>query len=391
MMVHFESVMRAARGRIMRGLVTVVLAGVGVSTDPARLLARQQAAPVQPSIDQRLALVAADVFSRTDRVDADIAELKSILALDPRSAQAHMLLGIAYRTKGSSDLMGEAAGELRQAIDLDPSLMPARLYLAHLYLDLGRPERARDELQSALAKTPGQPQLQALLGESERQVGKPAAALDLTEQALTSNPKYAEARYYKGLALYDLKRRDEAIAEFEQVLKDGGLRPEVYGSLGAAYLEAGRVDDAIATLTEGIKLDAARLEPMIALARAYRLKGQLARAEAALTHVKTLVGPTAVSAADQQIQRDLYLEEGLLRLKQAQLDAAVRSLRKVVDLDPNYGPGYRYLAEAYLRQGLYTRAQDQATRADKLGAPLPDDLQKTLQSKLRASRPKGQV
>ena len=35
-----------------------------------------------------------------------------------------------------------------------------------------------------------------------------------------------------------------------------------------------------------------------------------------------------------------------------------------LDADPNYGPAYRYLAEGYLRQGLYTRAQDQATRAD---------------------------
>ena len=45
--------------------------------------------------------------------------------------------------------------------------------------------------------------------------------------------------------------------------------------------------------------------------------------------------------------------------------------------------------EMDLRQGLYARAQDQAVRAEKLGSPLPGDLQKTLQDKLRASRPKG--
>jgi len=366
--------MSRSRTRIMIGLAAV-------------LLPSMHAFAQSTSIDERLTRVAADVFSRTDRADANIAELKSILAIDPRSAQAHMLLGIAYRTKGSSDLMGEAAGELRQAIDLDPSLIPARLYLSHLYLDLGRPERAREELQAALTRMPGQSQLQALLAESERQLGQPDGALDLATQALAANPSFAEARYYQGLALYDLKRRDEAIQAFEQALKDGGRRPEVYGSLGAAYLEAGRIDEAIATLTEAVKLDTARPQPMVALARAFRLKGQLARAEAALTTVRSLVGPTAVSAADQQILRDVYLEEGLIRLKQAKFDAAAQSLRKVVDLDPTYGPGYRYLAEAYLRQGLYARAQDQATRADKLGSPLPDDLQKTLQSKVRA--PKG--
>src|SRR5262245_9838811 len=129
------------RARSMLGLLAALLAGLSV-------LAQSN------TVDERLKRVAEDVFSRTDRVDADIAELKAILAIEPRSAQAHMLLGIAYRTKASSDLMGEAAGELRQALEIDPSLIPARLYLAHLYLDLARPERAREELQSALAQMP---------------------------------------------------------------------------------------------------------------------------------------------------------------------------------------------------------------------------------------------
>jgi tetratricopeptide (TPR) repeat protein len=377
------------RPRFVRGFGAVLLAASGIAGVESVSLAAQESGAGKPPVEERLSRIAADLFSRSPNVKEDIAELKAILAADARSAQAHMLLGIAYRTQGSPDLMGEAVGELRQALEADPSLLPARLYLAHLYLDLARPERARDELQTALARAPGQPQFLALLAECERQLGHPDKALDLTGQALAQDPSSAEARYYRGLALADLKRRDEAIQEFEQSVRAGGRRPEVYGSLGTAYLEAGRVDEAIASLTDGVKLDPSRPDLMIPLARAYRLKGQLTRADAALTTVKSLVAATAVSAADQHTQRDLYFEEGLLRLKQAQIDAAARSLRKVVDLDPNYGPGYRYLAEVYLRQGLYPRALDQATRAEKLGAPLPADLQKTLQEKLRASRPKG--
>jgi tetratricopeptide (TPR) repeat protein len=365
--------MRLTRGHIMRGLAALLLTGVGVAG--------------AQTTEQRLSRVAADVFSPAARVDADIAELKSILAADPRSAEAHMLLGIAYRTKGTSDLLGEATGELRQAIDLDPSLIPARLYLAHLYLDLARPERARDELQSALTQMPGQPQLQALLGECQRQLGKPDEALELTAQALKGEPSLAEARYYRGLALYDLKRRDEAIAAFEQVLQDGGTRPEVYASLGRAYLDAGRLDEAIARLDAGIHLDPSRPDLLIPIARAYRLKGQLAQAETWITRARSVIPPGAVSAAEQEVQRDLNFEDGVIRLKQRQLQAAARRLRQAVDLDPTYGPGYRYLAEVYLRQGLYARALDQASRAEKLGSPLPDDLQKTLQQK--AGRPKG--
>jgi Tfp pilus assembly protein PilF len=371
----------------IRTRVMLVIIALLMSASGAAAAVRQQNA--SSTIDERLKRVAAEVFSRIDQADANIAELKSILAIDPRSAQAHMLLGIAYRTKGAPELMGEAAAELRQALEIDPTLTPARLYLAHLYLDLARPERAREELQTALARVPGHPQLLALLAETERQLGKLEAALDLANQALKSNPSFAEARYYQGLALFDLKRRDEAIQAFEQAIKDGGQRPEVYGSLGAAYLEASRIDEAIGSLTEAVKLNSSRADLIIPLARAYRLKGELARAEAALAHVRSLIGPTAVSPADQQVQRDVSMEEGLIRLKQGQLAAAVRSLRQAIDQDPAYGPGYRYLAEAYIRQGLYTRARDQAARAEKLGSPLPADLQKTLQAKLRAGAPKG--
>jgi tetratricopeptide (TPR) repeat protein len=374
-------------GRLMRGLIAALL-GLGVGTAPVRLAARQQV-DSNATIEKRLARVSADIFSRTDHVDANITELKAILGADPRSAQAHMLLGIAYRTKGSPDLIGEAAGEFRQAIELDPSLIPARLYLAHLYLDLGRPERAREELQAALARAPAQPQCIALLGETERQLGNPEKALELTGQVLAADAGFAEAQFYRGLALYDLKRRDEAIQEFEQVVQAGGRRPEVYSSLGIAYLDAGRVDQAIASFTDGVALDPSRADLWIRLARAYRLKGQLNKAESQLTRARAFIVATAVSASDQELQRDFYVEDGVIRLGLGQLEAAARSLRKAVDLDSNSGTGRRYLAEVYIRQGLYARANDQAVRAGKLGSPLPPNLQKTLEEKLRASHPKG--
>jgi tetratricopeptide (TPR) repeat protein len=372
---------------VVRGLAIALLAGPaapGVDAAAAR-----QTAQGQPPIDARLKAVTADLFSGSQRVDEDIAELKAILALDPKSAEAHMLLGIAYRTKGSQDLIGEAAGELREALALDPALVPAHLYLAHVYLDLARPERAREELQAGIAQAPGQPQLLALLGETERQLGNPKTTIDLTKQALEANPSYAEARYYQGLALNDLGRRDEAIKAFEAVLEAGGRRPEVYASLGSVDLAAGRVDDAIVNLTEGLKLDQSRSDMIIALARAYRLKGQLARAEEVLAHARELVPATAVSGADQQAQRDLHLEDGLIRLARGQLAAAGKALQKVVDLDSSFGPGHRYLAEVFLRQGLYAKALDQATRAEKLGSPLPADLQKTLTQKTGGGPPKG--
>src|SRR6187402_361286 len=89
-----------------------------------------QAAAPPPTIQERIDRVKADLYSRTDRLGENVTELKQILALDPRSADAHMLLGIAYSTWGSRELKGDAVGEFRQALDLNPRLVEVRFYLA---------------------------------------------------------------------------------------------------------------------------------------------------------------------------------------------------------------------------------------------------------------------
>ena len=248
----------------------------------AALLAWQAAAP-PPAIQERLDRVKADLYFRTDRLDENVKELKQILALDPRSADAHMLLGIAYSAWGSKELKGEAIGEFRQALDLNPRLVQVRFFLAHLYLDLGRAARAREELEAALVQTPGNPEFLALLGEAERQLKNPRRAVDVTRQALQADPTFAPARYYLGLALLDAGQRDEAIKELEQVVRAGAPVADAYLSLGSAYNDAGRTAEAIETLSQGLRVDPAKSELHIALARAYRAKGLLEKADAQLT------------------------------------------------------------------------------------------------------------
>src|SRR5215471_3342570 len=89
-------------------------------------------ASAQTAPHDQLERIKADLFSRAEHLDQDVRELKDILAADPRSAEAHTLLGIAYRAIGTQDLMGESIAEFRQALDIDPSLVPVRLYLARV-------------------------------------------------------------------------------------------------------------------------------------------------------------------------------------------------------------------------------------------------------------------
>ena len=310
----------------------------------AAIAAQVNAPPA--AIQERLDRARADLFSRAAHLNDDVRELKQILALDPRSAEAHLLLGVAYSTMGSRELKGEAVAEFRQALDVNPGLVPVRFYLARLYLDLGRAARARQELEAALEQVPGNPEFLALLGEAERQLKNPRRAVEVTRQVLRSDDTFAPARYYLGLALLDLGQRDEAIKELEQVIRSGPLGADACLALGTAYVEAGRSAEAVEALSQGLRVDPARSELRIALARAYRSKGLLDKAEAqlALVRLKRAATPASSDYPYQQVEVDFYLERGLVKLQRGQLPAAAAAFKKVLELEPNHEAANRQLA-----------------------------------------------
>lgn len=308
------------------------------------------ATPPQPGstlpIEQRLRQAEAALFSGTTNVETLVRELKAILAIDPRVAEGHMYLGMAYRMLGSEELIGEAKAELVQALSLKPELVPARFILAQLYLDLGRAATARETLNAGLAQHPGQPQLTSLLGEAERQLGNPLRAVELTRAVLLADDSFAQARFYLALALLELGQRDDAIVELERVVRSGAKVAEAFLALGTAYVDAGRVDAGLETLRQAAAVDPPRADTRIALARVYRLRGALAKAETELALAKPrAVASGAAPLAGQQVEADYYLELGLLRKAQGRFDAAVAAFQKVLDTEPDHGAAASHLLE----------------------------------------------
>ena len=366
-------------------LLVVPLSAVSAPLVNAQASQNSSNAPVQ----ERLNRVRADLFSATPHFTDDVAALKGVLADDPKSVEAHVLLGLAYRGLGTQEMLAEAIAELRQAIEIDPGLAPARFYLAHIYLDMGRPPRAKEELEAALEKAPGNPQFLASLGETERRLKNPRKAVEILRQALQADPSLLEGRYYLGLALFDLGQTTDAMKELEQVVNANAGKPEAYLALGTVYNQAGRFDDAMKVLSQGTKLDPSRADLRIQLARAYRSKGLLERAEAEL--IRAQPKPNASLAASyvehQQLEFDLYLELGLVKMKRGQLAAAADALRKALAADPAHGLANNAIAQVYLRQGQFKLASEHAARAAKGGAPLSESDRKLIDAGLAAKKP----
>jgi tetratricopeptide (TPR) repeat protein len=337
------------------------------------------AAAAPSADDPQLARAREDVFAGGARSTAAIPVLQKILAANPQSAEAHMLMGLARAGEESRDMQGEAVAELRQALDIAPGLLPARLYLARVYLDLGQADRARDEMTTALTQAPGQPQFMAVQAEAERQLGNPQRAVDITQQVLAADPTFLQARYYLGLALLDLHHRTEGIDQLEQVVRTGAQIADVYFSLGVAYLEADRTDQAIGALTSGLALEPSKPDVRIKLAGAYRAKGQLTKADEQLDLALPPGGARQFSAFYQGVQADLLVERGRIRLQQGRLRDAVAAFTQALDIQPDLGAAHRYLATAYQRQGLRAKALEQAQLAAQYGAPLPSGEQQAIE------------
>jgi tetratricopeptide (TPR) repeat protein len=264
-----------------------------------------------------------------------IGDLKAALAADPQYAPAHMLLGQAYLAQHSVAMVAEAKAELQQALNLDPSLLWARFYLAKIYIDLGRDDKAKQELELGLKQRPNVPHFLSLLGEVDRKLGNPEASIDLNRKALAADPTMTPAHYYIALADMDLKHDDQAIHELETCLQSKYVAPEMYLTLSSLYVKTQRPAEAEELCKKAIALDATRSEAYLSLARLYNARAASDKALAALRLALPEGKSMPATAYYQQLQADVFFEQGRAyqakRMKSQAIEAYTRSLQ----FDPN--------------------------------------------------------
>ena len=295
-----------------------------------------------------------------------IRECKAVLAADPRSAPAHMLLGLAYIALRSSARIADAKAELQQALDLDPELLWARFYLARLYLDQGLSEKAQQQLERGLKQRPGFPSFLSLLGEARRQLGDPGASLELNRKALEADPTMTPAHYFLGLAYLDLKQKQAAIAEFEKAIQSPAVTPEMYSALASLYIQKQRFAEAEDFCRKAIALDRSRPDAYLNLARVYNARHESDKALETLRAALPEGKEFTVSEYYQELQADLAVERGVAYTDKKMYALAIAEYARALDFDPRRAIVHRRLAELYLRKGDPAGAALHTKEADKL-------------------------
>ena len=163
----------------------------------ASLAAIDVAAQGQPAIQQRLDTVREQLFSGTGRPNRSIQELKAILAIDPDPRRATCSSGSRNGQAGSSDLMGEAVAELRQALALNDKYKFRRVFTSHIFTSISAARRGRarscKQRWLSLRKTRNSRRCSA---KRSGNCANPARAVELTRDALKVDPASDESRYY---------------------------------------------------------------------------------------------------------------------------------------------------------------------------------------------------
>jgi len=295
-----------------------------------------------------------------------IRECKDVLAANPRSAPAHMLLGMAYIAEKSSAMIGDAKAELQQAIDLDPELVWARFYLARLYLDQGLSEKAQEQLERGLKQSPGLPPLLSLLGEVRRKLGDPAASLDLNHKALAADATMVPAHYFLALAYLDLKQDPAAITEFEKVIHTPYATPEMFNSLASLYIRKERFAEAEDLCRKAIAMDSSQPGAYLNLARVYNARHASDKALDALLAALPKGKEFPASEYYQGLQADIAMERGIAYRDKKMYAQAIDEYTRALDLDPSRAVVHRRLAELYLQKGDPASAALHTKEAEKL-------------------------
>lgn len=319
-----------------------------------------------PRADLQAQLSAAAEHLQQGRLEQAIRASKGVLAADPRSAPAHMLLGLAYFGQGSTDKIADAKAELQQALDLDPELLMARFYLARLYFDQGLSEKAQEQLERGLKQSPGLPNFLSLLGEVRRELGDPAASVELNRKALAADATMTPAHYYLALAYLDLKQEPAAMAAFEKAVQSPHATPEMYTALASLYIKKQRFAAAEALCRKALALDRSRPDAYLNLARVHNAQGASDKALEAVRAALPAGKEFPATEYYQGLQADLAVERGAAYTAKKMYPRAIAEYTRALALDPRRAVIHRRLAELYRQTGDTAGAARHTKEADKL-------------------------
>jgi tetratricopeptide (TPR) repeat protein len=157
--------------------------------------------------------------SANGQTDADLKQARqdfdAALKADPQDSKAAYYLALAEQALGNTD---EAVKDCRQAIDIDPGYVEARVQYGELLVESGDTQQAVNELLEAARRDENNGLIYSRLAWAYSLTGRYDEALRNANKAVQLAPKLVEARLVRGDALRLTGKFDEARDDYRAVI-----------------------------------------------------------------------------------------------------------------------------------------------------------------------------
>lgn len=343
----FKMSMRQSRGSFVRAACALVLYG---SPFLASAQSPQALTPAATFEDVKVSAACKQPRSSFPSLSAALEAVSA-----QPTAENYERLGTLYGQGGDPQCAAEA---FTAALALDPDSASARYSLALALIESHNPQRAETELRTVLRRQFGSPQVHNALGLTLQDLGKPDAAAEEFQTALKLSPKFALADYDLAQVLSSQRNYRAAIHYLKQGLANSPapmLAVQLKNALAVAYSHLGEYEQAIAVFEELISTQPQSPDLHFDLATAYAHREDYAKAVAEYKEVLRL-DPNRYDA-------ELLLAKALLN--QSQPEDSLSYLRNYVVHKPSDAEGLEVLGEALKNSSHFDEASTVLTRAIK--------------------------
>lgn len=282
-------------------------------------------------------------YIETGDYGAGTAALKHALQLDPNLAEAHQLLGYALLAQGYN---AEAISQLKRVDD------PGALGIAQL--QAGNLAEAITNLQAALSRQPGNPDLLYYLSRASGLFSKQAADTLLAQYPDSPRSHQTMAENY-----YVLRQMPQAETDYKEALRLQPNLPEVHMELGEVYASSGQWEKAEQEFRAQAKMQPGNAEAAYRLGNALLEQGKAKEARPELQRADRLL---------PEMPETLYAL-GKAAALEGDAAAAEKSFTRLLEIEkgtPLAAQTHFALAGLYRKQGKTAEAEREMQEFQKL-------------------------
>ena len=181
-------------------------------------------------------------------------EFHRIIALNPDSAEAHMLAGEALDEMKNTAIATE---EFRAAVQANPKQPTVHFGLGYMLWMQGQNQEAAQEFQAELENTPDYVQAMLYMADSYIMVNRQEDARPLLEKVVMISPDNSMAHLDLGIVYTDAGQKEDALRELNKAI---ALKPDdksAHWRLSRLYRSMGKTAEANTELAKTKKINKA--------------------------------------------------------------------------------------------------------------------------------------